>query len=333
MKLNRTRIVLLGILGILLAGALVGTLVGSGSDGETAGSPADDAGRVAGFTDFGDTEALPPDEGLNGMPYSRSDGRDAADDAGSRADAPAGEPGGADAALQVMSRKIVQSASMDLEVEEVSGAFQEIIRIASTAGADGGVISSSFSYIEDNQIADLTIRVPSDRYQDVLTDLRGLGEVQREESTGNDVTEEYTDLDARLRNLQATEQRYLELLGQAVDINEILMVQDRLDGIRAQIEQVQGRLNLLNGLTSTATITIHLRPPALGAGSNGGGPHPLEAGQAAWEHSLDALRGVATGIVVVSVFSWWLLPPLAALAFGVRWWLGRRQGPASQATT
>ncbi|MCH7488831.1 MAG: DUF4349 domain-containing protein, partial [Chloroflexi bacterium] len=126
--------------------------------------------------------------------------------------------------------------------------------------------------------------------------------------------------------LNATEQRYLELLGQADEINEILLVQDRLDVVRGQIEQVLGRINLLEHLTDLATITVHLRPETavVEAPVDGGGINPLESASAAWETSLAALRVVAAVALIVVVFSWWLAPPLAALALGARWWATRR---------
>ena len=154
-----------------------------------------------------------------------------------------------------------------------------------------------------------------------------MGTVTTESSDANDVTEEYTNLQARLRTLNATEQRYLELLGQADEINEILLVQDRLDVVRGRIEQVLGRINLLEHLTDLATITVHLRPETavVEAPVDGGGNlDPLESASAAWETSLVALRVVAAVALIVVVFSWWLAPPLAALALGARWWATRR---------
>ena len=272
----------------------------------------------------------PPVADSGGEPRSADiDGAGNVDAAGGApSEGPAGAPAGGDAPIPdpklqgLVDRKIIQSTSVDVEVEEVGRNFQEVIRLAETFG--GHVVSSSFSQVDDEQVADLTIRVPHDRYQEALNKIRLMGEVVNEKSDGNDVTEEYTDLQARLRTLEATERRYLELLAQANGIEEILLVQDRLDVVRGQIEQVQGRINLLDGLTELSTITIHLRPLAAGAEPGGGGPHPLEAGAKAWEYSLQALRGLAAAGLAVAAFSWWLLPPLAALGIGVRWWLSRR---------
>lgn len=237
----------------------------------------------------------------------------------------------------VLDRKIIQTTAIDIGIEGdngVSRSFQDIIRIAETAG--GFVASSSFSNVDDRQFADVTIRVPGTEYQTVLADLRGMGDVSQESSDANDVSEEYTDLEARLRTLNATEQRYLELLAQANTINDILVVQDRLDVVRGQIEQVVGRMNLLDNLTDLATITVHLSPAvvAVDASSGGGSLTPAEAFENAWDASLDVLAAIAIGALVVVAFSWWLVPVFIVAAVGARWWAHRRPGaPASSSAS
>jgi hypothetical protein len=164
----------------------------------------------------------------------------------------------------------------------------------------------------------------------VLSQIRNLDgvEVQGQQSGTNDVTGEYTDLESRLRNLQATEAQYVEFLLRAANINEVLTVQDRLNVTRAEIEQVQGRINLLNNQTDLATITVHLEPPAVSKTepkADDGISNPAEAAQEAWEASLVVLVGIATVAVAVVAFSWWMLPLAAGIA-----WLARRQMRASR---
>src|SRR4030066_1077182 len=105
-----------------------------------------------------------------------------------------------------------------------------------------------------------------------MNKLRGIAkEVRSERSEASEVTEEYTDLEARLRNLEATEASYLELLTGAGEIPDILLVQDRLSQVRLEIEQVQGRINLLDNLTDLATITVQLTLPAAASEEPDGG--------------------------------------------------------------
>lgn len=323
---HRTRFILVGLAAVVVAaGAYTAVAFGRGSHDNAAGPGAPVV-----------LEAVRADAAQGDTYVAASAGKEAPPvDTGSVASAGtgAGEVAGApDPQLQgLLDRKIVQSTSVDLGVNEVGRSFQEIIRVAETNG--GFVASSAFSNLDGAQIADLTVRVPSDRYQSVLAGVRGMGEVSQESSDANDVTEEYTDLGARVRTLEATQQRYLDLLAQARTIDEILVVQDRLDGVRGQIEQVQGRINLLDHLSDLATITIHLRPLAAAVEPPSTGPQPLDAAASAWEHSLEALRGLAAGALVVAVFSWWLVPPAGALWLGARWWLGRRPRPSPHGVT
>jgi hypothetical protein len=305
MKPLRFALLALGITALIAFGAACSSE--DTEDGDSAGNdiPAADGGGA-----FGDVSEEPAPQ-TSGSGVIGDDGGTASGD------------------LQgLLDRKIVQNTTVDLEVEEVSRSFQDIMNIALTAG--GHVASSSFSNEDDEQIADLTIRVPAEEHQRVLTQLREMGEVTEESSDANDVTEEYTDLQARLRTLEATEQRYLELLAQATTIPDILAMEDRLAGVRAQIEQVQGRINLLDSLTELGTITVHLRP--LAAAGGGARVSPVRAGGAAWVGSLAAVEVVATVAVAVIIFSWWLLIPAAVVAIAVRWWL-RRPGAAAGGTT
>ena len=208
-----------------------------------------------------------------------------------------------------LDRKIIQTATLTISTDEVSKKFEDVQNIAASAG--GFVASSSFGNAGDKQTASITIRVPGDSYQRALSDLRKLGDVQGEQSGANDVTEEFTDLQSRLRNLQATEAQYVQFLLKAQNINEVLTVQDRLNSTRAEIEQVQGRVNLVQHQTDLATITVHLDPPVSAptdkpkTNSSSG---PLEVAADSFRASLTVLLGIATVALAVAAFSWWLIP-------------------------
>ena len=231
---------------------------------------------------------------------------------------------------QVQDRKIVRTATLELQVEDVVGAVQQIDDVATTAG---GFVSSSNVFVDTGgdgagdvtrtQTASVTIRVPADAYSSVMSQLRGIAkETVSETSDASEVTEEYTDLEARLRNLQATEARYIELLNKAATIDEILTVQDRLNQVRLEIEQVTGRINVLNDLTDFATITARLSlPPAIVKGDNQNWAE--DAWQTSWATSKDAMAALGTVAIVSGVILAWLAVPAAALL--VIWRLfGRR---------
>jgi len=219
--------------------------------------------------------------------------------------APAGGGTLPDALPSQGDRKIVQTASVRLQVKEVGGAFEEVGRIATAAG--GFVASSNFSLQGESQIATATIRVPATRYQEVLSQVRTLGvKVESETSNASDVTEEFSDLGARLRTLEATETQLLQLLGQAKNINEVLQVQDRLNSTRGQIEQVKGRMALLDKLSDLATLTVHLRPVVAVARNHTGGTDLGAKVSEAWDGSIEFLGAIAGGVLTVVVFAWWV---------------------------
>jgi hypothetical protein len=327
MKLTQTRLILVGALGALVAVAAIALALNHSGSGKKSAQPSRLALSTSGSaSSYGDANSV-----VSALRKDTSSAVSSVPGAEAVAPSVAGQSAQPAQLPDVLGRKIVQTTDIDVQVKEVPRSFQDIVRIATTAG--GFVASSTFSNADKQQIADLTIRVPADQYQSVLAQVRGMGNIATEKSDANDATQEYSDLQARLRTLQATEQRYLDLLAKAETVPDILTLQDRLDSVRGQIEQVQGRTALLDHLTDLATITVHLRPLiAVAQASTGGGAHPISAAQNAWGHSLEALRNLAAAALVVTVFSWWLIPPLGALAFGARWWLARRPRPSVQTT-
>jgi len=228
-------------------------------------------------------------------------------------------------APSVSERKITLSATVRLRVDDIPAAVQQIEDIAA-AGA-GFVSSSDISTAsgedEREQTATMKIRVPAAAYTEVIRELRGIAaQVDSETSLATEVTDEYTDLQSRLRNLEASEARYLELLNRAQTVDEILAVQDRVNSTRLEIEQVQGRLNVLNDLTALATISIEMRlPPVVASSQNDGWAE--EAVQTSWEATQTAVEVIGT-ITIATLFllPWVLVPVLVA---AVAWRLfGRR---------
>ncbi|MEX2237951.1 MAG: DUF4349 domain-containing protein [Dehalococcoidia bacterium] len=207
-----------------------------------------------------------------------------------------------------LDRKIIQTATIEVEVGDVLRSFSTISRLATQAG---GFVAGSNVYSEDEQrFATITIRVPADRYTETLEEVRGLGEVVSEGSNASDVTEEYTDLQSRLRNLEAVEGQYAQLLGQATTINDILTVQDRLNQVRLEIEQIQGRLNVLDDLGELATIEVFLSPPLIVAEekTTSDGWNAFAPAEAALENSLAAAKWLAAAGIAVGIYALWLIP-------------------------
>jgi hypothetical protein len=280
------------------------------------------------FADDGGIDAPAGEARTDTFAFSNEDvGELDAQAAGAPAPITGGEGGGL-SLPQLVDRKIIRTATLELEVEAVGAAVQEVESIAVAAG---GFVSRSSVFIEEppelgveddvaprrTQTAAVTIRVPAEVYASVMSQLRGIAEeVKSEISEASEVTEEFTDLQARLRNLEATEAGYLELLTKAEEIPDILTVQDRINSVRLEIEQVQGRINLLDSLTDLATITVQFTLPLVPVEEPGGGQGwAAEAWDAAWEGSQDALVALGTVAIVGGVVLAWLaIPALVALA-------------------
>lgn len=238
-----------------------------------------------------------------------------------------GTGSGSGGSFDLLGRQIIRNGAIDLEVDSVADAFEQVSAIATAAG--GFVAESSFfgrtGEDGDQQSARLTLRVPADQFDAVVSELRIVGaEVVSVSVSSQDITGQVTDLQSELRSLLAVEARYLELLNRAESIGDILTVQDRLNLTRSQIDRTQGRMQLLEGLADLATISVALRPvpvPPAPMVDEGGGP--FAAAQDAWQASLNTLTAIATVALVVVVYSWWLVPVLALAAL-----LARRFAPA-----
>jgi hypothetical protein len=318
--MSKTAVRNLGI-GVL---ALVATLAlacsGEGLDmARNAGVHGDD-----GFVVGTQLEAPQRDASVTMVDKAAADAASIRSEAGAAGGGTAAGPAGAPSTQQTaLDRKIVQTASLRLQVKEVGAGFEEVGRIAASAG--GFVASSSFSYKGEQEIASVTMRVPTGSYQTVLSQLRGLAEkVDGQDSNASDVTEEYTDLQSRLRNLEATEAQLLQLLARAQTITDILTVQDRLNAVRGEIEVIKGRVQMLDNLTELATITVHLRPAVGGASTGGAGVDLGGTISEAWEDSLRFLGSIAEGVLTVIVFGWWV-PVLGMPAALIAWALARNR--------
>jgi hypothetical protein len=157
----------------------------------------------------------------------------------------------------VADRQIVKTGEITLQVASVSTAVGTIRAMALEVG---GYVGGSSAGGPD-EAATLTLRIPADRFDTAIDRIHALdGKLVAEATREEDVTGSVVDLDARIRNLQASEAQYRALLGQATKIDDILSVQSRLDDVRGQIEQLQAQYKQLSDLAQLATLTVTLVP-------------------------------------------------------------------------
>ena len=158
-----------------------------------------------------------------------------------------------------LQRMVISTAEMNLEVGDVAKAHDDIGRLANAAG--GFVTESNLSHGDGTESGSVTIRVPAKQYQPLLSQIAKLGKVLQKKESGQDVTEEFVDLQSRLRNLNREEQAFLVVMGKANKVTDILAVENELSRVRGEIEQATGRMKFLQNQVALATITVQISEP------------------------------------------------------------------------
>ncbi|MFP3853702.1 MAG: DUF4349 domain-containing protein [Anaerolineales bacterium] len=169
----------------------------------------------------------------------------------------------------VQERLVIRNANLSVVVEDPDESVEAISRMAESMGGfvvSSNVFQTSFGDarlgepIQAKQ-ANITIRVPSDQLDQALDQIKeGAVEVRNQNISGQDVTEEYTDLQARLRNLQAAEEQLREIMQSSTETEDTLRVLQELRQVREEIEVIQGRIQYLEQSTRLSSISVDLIP-------------------------------------------------------------------------
>jgi hypothetical protein len=225
------------------------------------------------------------------------------------------------------ARVIIYTGSIALVVRDTRESIQAITTLVDT---EGGYVASSNVYESGEALqGTVTVRVPAERYQAVLEQLRSLAlRVERENSSSQDVTEEFTDLQARKTNLEFTESALQELLEERQrtgSTSDILEVYRELTNIRGQIEQIEGRLRYLANQSALSSITIELIPDILYQPITVAGWQPQGVAREAFQSLIVALQGLASlliwlVILVLPLLLIFVIPLMAVIWAGRRWW-------------
>jgi hypothetical protein len=175
-------------------------------------------------------------------------------------------------------RMIIRTADLQLVVTDVAAAIGEITGLAGDYG--GFVVSSNSWQDRDRMMGNITFRVAAENFNAALAALHGLAvDIRAESTSGQDVTEEYVDLSARLSNLQAAETQLLQLMAQSGNVSEILEVQRELVKTRGEIEQIKGRMQYLEQSAAMSYISVTLEQSRLTVEFNAGTRNAREGEQ------------------------------------------------------
>lgn len=155
-------------------------------------------------------------------------------------------------------RKVIHQAQLELKVKNLEKAQ---MKIENKVAEYGGYVVESNVYREDEELVEgtITVRVPEAHFQDFLTDSEGeASEVVGRNVTGQDVTEQYVDLKARLKSKRAVEERLLAFMKDAEKTEDLLKISADLAVVQEEIEQLTGQIKYLENQTSYSTVTITL---------------------------------------------------------------------------
>ncbi|MFH9395610.1 DUF4349 domain-containing protein [Streptomyces sp. NPDC017556] len=261
-----------GVLGLLLA---VG---GCGASGDASGS-----GEKA-----ADSEYAPSGERAG----AGADADGAASAAGERAD---GKPSGSKAAPKpgAAATHVVRTATLSVEVKNVARAVAAARGAAE--GAGGLVAAEETERLDDaRETSHLVLRVPQDRYQEVLRELSGSGKLLSRTSNAKDVTDQVVDVDSRIATQRASVARVRELMDRAEKISDVVALEGELSSRQSDLESLLAQQSGLKDRTSLATITLDLTPPdAPGDDGREEDTGFLDALGGGWDAFVTVLRWIA----------------------------------------
>ncbi|MFQ5922090.1 MAG: DUF4349 domain-containing protein [Anaerolineales bacterium] len=234
-------------------------------------------------------------------------------------------------------RVVIRTANLSIVVPEPSASVQEIADLANELG--GFVVSSNVFqtfFSEANVSADrasITIRVPAERLDEALEAIKdGATEVQSENTSGQDVTQEFTDLQSRLRNLEAAEVQLLEIMSSADETEDVLQVFENLRRVSEEIEVIKGRIQYISESARLSAISVELIPDVAAQPLDIGGWRPEGTVKDAFTALIRALQYLGDAAIWSVIY---ILP--VALILGVPLYFAvrtvRRRRAAGKAET
>ncbi len=234
-------------------------------------------------------------------------------------------------------RLIIRTAEVSIVAADTDDA---LARISAMANENGGWVVSSnvFQASENAKTGNITIRVPAAGFQSALDAIRALAvEVTRINTSGQDVTEEFVDLESRLENLEATAERVRAFLDETRNVEEALSVNMELSRLEGEIEVIKGRMQYLSQSAAFSTISVNITPDILAQPIEVGGWQPQGVAREAIEALVATLQNLASALIWLGIY---FLPvilliglPILLVIWLVRRFLRRRTRPAAVQAT
>lgn len=204
-------------------------------------------------------------------------------------------------------RKIIRNAELDLETDTPEEAQQNITSIAESKGGFivGSQQSSSDIKSGTRDIVTMTARVPAERFGETLEEIRKTAtRVVVETVNGQDVTEEFIDIEAQVKAKKALEAQFTEIMKRASTVEDALNVQSELATVRGEIERIEGRRRFLENQSSLSTIKIRLQTPRVFAANSAGFSDRLaDSFAAGFDVAMNFVLGLVTLVIALFPFA------------------------------
>lgn len=220
----------------------------------------------------------------------------------------------------IQNRIVIRNAELSIEVTDVTQSDEQVRTLVSQVG--GYLLSSSTSG-EGNELSiNLSTKVPASQFDATLNAFQAMASKVRSRSvTGEDVTEEFVDITARLHTLEITRDRVESLLSKATLIDDMIKINTSLSEIQGQIEQIQGRMQYLSQSAAFSTIELRIQPVPVVALNSVEGWQPVAVARGALHNVIAAGQGLLNLLIIIAIWTPFLLPFLL-----LAWWIWRRFG-------
>ncbi|MEU6197650.1 DUF4349 domain-containing protein [Streptomyces sp. NPDC047061] len=280
--------------GVLLAAALV--LTGCGANDDSGGSSASDA---------------------------KADVNSVAQEAAGSAGAKDSGSGAGRTTPDLTANRIIRTASLTVQVKDVPKALDEARTAAEDAGGYVGNETTSRD-AEGNERTRVVLRVPTAKYDEVLTGLQGAGKLIDRTAKAQDVTDQVVDVDSRVTSQRASVARIRELMDRASKLSDVVTLEGELSSREADLESLLAQQASLKDRTSMATITLSLTRTPVAKAAKDDSPGFVDAVSGGWHVFVTMLRWIALALGAALPFA-----ALAAVA-ALLWWklVRRRRTPA-----
>jgi len=224
--------------------------------------------------------------------------------------------------VTLVDKKVIKNGNLSLKVGSTDWATGEISNIVKQKG--GEVFSTNFyERVKGQKSGFVTIKVPVDKFKETVSDIKKIAtQVLNESTTGQDVTEQYTDFQAQLKNKRAEEESFVKILGTAGKIDDVLAVTREVSRVRGEIERLEGRIRFMDSQTDMSTITINLTEDVTVI--------PVSEGWRPWQVVKQSIKELVANVqdfadgiirfIIVGIPS--LIP--FALLLGFLYWVGKK---------